>query len=179
MRNNNPTEFDEQANEGQNIMPVILRDYLPYWPVIVAAVLLGYITSTVYLRYTKPTYAIASTVMIKNDDKSATNLIEQAMGEGKSSTDDEVEIIKGRRVLEKAVELANYFYEIRLYGKVNHSVLSVERSPVQLKFLKPDSIKPFEVKFNITEDGKNVMVNGKQLDHVNNINKLFNRIFYR
>lgn len=159
---NNPTEFDEQATEGQSTLPIILRDYLPYWPVIVAAVLLGYLTSTVYLRYTKPTYAIASTVMIKNDDKSADNLIKQAMGEGKSSTDDEVEIIKGRRVLEKAVELANYFYEIRLYGKINHSVLSTNQSPVQLIFLKPDSIKPFEVKFNVASDGKNLVVNGKQ-----------------
>ena len=159
---NNQSEFDDSTSGGLNPLTVILRDYLPYWPVIAAAVLLGYFAGNVYLRYTRPTFAIASTVMIKNDDRSSDNLIKQAMGEGKSSTDEEVEIIKGRRVIAKAVELANYFYEFRVYGKVNYSILSFDQNPVSLTFLKPDSIKPFDVKFEVDLASKTVLVNGKQ-----------------
>ncbi len=141
----------------------ILRDYLPYWPVVVVAGILGFFAAQVYLRYTRPIYSVGAVVMIKNDDKSADNLIKQAMGDGKSSIDDEVEILKGRKVIERSIELSNAFYELRAYGKVNYSIVEPEQSPIKLVFLNPDSIKPCNVKIEFLPTGNEIRVNGSRL----------------
>ena len=49
----------------------ILRDYVPYWPVVFVAAILGFFSAQVYLRYTRATYSVGAVVMIKNDDKSS------------------------------------------------------------------------------------------------------------
>ena len=38
------SEFEDQNVAGPNIMQIILRDYLPYWPVILAAAIIGYLS---------------------------------------------------------------------------------------------------------------------------------------
>jgi hypothetical protein len=153
------TDSENTLGNG-DLVKIILRDYLPYWPVVLAAAIIGFISSQVYLRYTRPIYSVGAVVMIKNDDKSADNLIKQAMGEGKSSIDDEVEILKGRKVIERSVELSNAFYELRVYGKVNYKIVDYNDLPFKIVFLKPDSIKPCTVKIELTNNANEIVVNG-------------------
>jgi len=51
------SDFDndiEESSGKSNITEILLRDFLPYWPVIIAAAIIGFITSKVYLRYQRP-----------------------------------------------------------------------------------------------------------------------------
>ena len=47
----------------------IVADYLLRWPVIAASLALALAAAHVWLRYQPPVYAVSSTVMIKQGDK--------------------------------------------------------------------------------------------------------------
>jgi uncharacterized protein involved in exopolysaccharide biosynthesis len=135
--------FETENNNSPNVLQTILRDYLPYWPVVLVMAILGYFASGIYLRYARPIYNFAATVVIKNEDKSADNLIKQSiLGEGTSSVEDEVAIMKGRNVIGRAIDIANAFYEVITYGKINYSIVNSDDLPFELIFLNRDSINP-------------------------------------
>jgi uncharacterized protein involved in exopolysaccharide biosynthesis len=114
------SEFEGQNVAGPNIMQIILRDYLPYWPVILAAAIIGYLSGKVYLRYQRPVYNVSAAVLLKNEAESTDNLVKQAvLGQGSTKIEDQLEVLKGSKVMAKAAEIANAFYEIKWQGQFN------------------------------------------------------------
>ncbi len=90
MEGNN--EFDDElAGSGGsgNMLQTLLRDYIPYWPVVVAAAIIGYISAKVYLRYQRPVYEVNASLLIKDDSKSTDNLVKTAvLGQGSTTIED-------------------------------------------------------------------------------------------
>ncbi len=124
-------EFDEELG-GQggsgNILNTLLRDYIPYWPVVVAAAIIGYISAKVYLRYQRPVYEVNASLLIKDDSKSTDNLVKTAvLGQGSTTIEDQIELLKsakvmnGRRIRSMPIFSTN--------GKVSSIIISITLRP--------------------------------------------------
>jgi len=141
------SEFEDHNVVGPNIMQIILRDYLPYWPVVFAAAIIGYLSGKVYLRYQRPVYSVSAAVLLKNDAESTDNLVKQAvLGQGSTKIEDQLEVLKGSKVMTKAAELSNAFYEIKWQGQFNHYYSYKWFQPIDFVFLNTDSRKGFSAK---------------------------------
>jgi uncharacterized protein involved in exopolysaccharide biosynthesis len=71
---------DNNGGNNPNIIESLLRDFLPYWPVIFAAAIIGFISSKVYLRYQRPVYQSVAGILLKNESESTESLLKQAVG---------------------------------------------------------------------------------------------------
>jgi uncharacterized protein involved in exopolysaccharide biosynthesis len=61
------SEFlDDEQQQGEPIGEIIRRDYLPFWPLIVLASLLGLGVAHLVLRYKQPLYSATAKIMFKN-----------------------------------------------------------------------------------------------------------------
>ncbi len=157
------SEFEDHNVVGPNIMQIILRDYLPYWPVVFAAAIIGYLSGKVYLRYQRPVYSVSAAVLLKNDAESTDNLVKQAvLGQGSTKIEDQLEVLKGSKVMTKAAELSNAFYEIKWQGQFNHYYSYKWFQPIDFVFLNTDSIKGFSAKFNVNENCTEVVLDGNE-----------------
>ena len=76
---NNDLE-DNNGGSNPNIMEALLRDFLPYWPVIFAAAIIGFVSSKVYLRYQRPIHQSVAGILLKNESESTESLLKQAVG---------------------------------------------------------------------------------------------------
>ena len=82
---------------------------LSYWPLFLGCVLVSLLIAFLYLRYTTPQYNVYSRILVK--DEKAASMGEAAVLEevlepnaGKSSVENEVEIIKSYPLMRKVVE---------------------------------------------------------------------------
>jgi tyrosine-protein kinase Etk/Wzc len=86
-----------------------------------------------YLRYTQPIYQVTSTLLIKDQKKSASNDILNKLdqGAGSKDVDNEIEILKSRTLMTKVVERLNLNVQYRTEGRVIE-VNAYEHRPVNL-----------------------------------------------
>lgn len=140
--NYNDTNND---NDSLNIREE-LEKYLIYWRWFVLCVLLSLICAFLYLRYSTPTYSASTSILIKDNQKSGISAELSAIadlgivGTGSvNNTDNEIHIIKSRKIIGNVVDSLNltisYFSQGRIklteeYGDV----------PLQLEVLNKNLI---------------------------------------
>jgi len=151
----------EENNGNAKIWETILRDFLPYWPVIFAAAIIGFISSKVYLRYQRPVHQAEAGILLKDESQSTDNLLRQTLG-GQTQTpvEDELEIIKGTNVMQRAAKLTNTFYFLEWAGQFNNYTDHKKSQPFDIEFLNPDSINPFSAKLNVDKQNTGLLVEG-------------------
>lgn len=151
----------EENNGNAKIWETILRDFLPYWPVIFAAAIIGFISSKVYLRYQRPVHQAEAGILLKDESQSTDNLLRQTLG-GQTQTpvEDELEIIKGTNVMQRAAKLTNTFYFLEWAGQFNNYTDHKNSQPFDIEFLNPDSINPFSAKLNVDKQNTGLLVEG-------------------
>lgn len=143
MQNHNSYNTLEEEQDAFNIAE-IAQQYLRHWKWFVLSVLICLIAAFFYMRYTTPIYKASSTILVKDDRKGGLQSELTAfsdlglMGGVKSNVDNEIEIIKSRTIIEKAVKALDfnitYFTEgtVRskeLYGRKPITVTFIERKP--------------------------------------------------
>src|SRR5690606_18254471 len=125
-----------QKEENINLREILER-YLYYWPWYVLGFVLAVSLAFLYLRYAQPEYGVQSKILLLDDDSSLSGEMAAlqdmtGMGGGKTNVEDQVEVLKSRRlILEVAKELKlniRYFTE----GRVKRSELLPEESPFHL-----------------------------------------------
>src|SRR5689334_1137380 len=87
----------ENAEEEKNGLQDILKKYLPWWPLFIGLVILGFLGSWAYLKMATPIYQASATILVKDDDKSAStaSLVEAMdMFGSKKVVENEIEVIK-------------------------------------------------------------------------------------
>ncbi|WP_396191049.1 GumC family protein [Flavobacterium sp.] len=95
-----------------------LDKYFFYWRWFVVSVVACLVAAFLYLRYATPIYSASTTILVKDDKKGGlasefSGLSEIGLlGKAKSNVDNEVEILKSRTLIEKAVKelRLNYIY---------------------------------------------------------------------
>lgn len=143
MQNLTPLNNQEEDEESMNIADMV-QQYMYHWKWFLASVLVCLLLAFFYLRYATPIYKATSTIMVKDDKKgglqselSAFSDLGLMSGVG-NNVDNEIEILKSRTIVEKAVkELGfniNYFSDgrvkdLQLYDNKPITVSFIESSP--------------------------------------------------
>ncbi len=170
MSDFNNNEFEENNQGNTNIMETLLRDFLPYWPVILAAAIIGFISSKVYLKYQRPVHQVEAGILLKDESQSTDNLLKQAIGgQGQTSIEDELEVLKGTNVMRRAAKLSNAFYAIEWAGQFNNYYDYRNTQPFDLEFLNSDSINPFSASINVNTENSAIILEGKETYPYNQI----------
>jgi len=122
----------------------IFSKYIYHWPVFVTAILICFTASIFYLRYTPKVYSVNSTLLIKDDKKTATgvgnDLLNQLDLFGSSKVvDNEIEILKSKTLMRKVIDRLNLVITFRAKGIVVNSDLYLNR-PVDITVVQMDSL---------------------------------------
>ncbi len=174
MQNKNLYPHQEDEEDSRNIGEMV-QQYLQYWKWFALSAALCILLAFMYIRYAVPIYKASTTILVKDDRKGGlqselTAFSDLGLAGGvKSNVENEIEIIKSRTIVEKAIrELGfnvSYFAEGRIrsfevYQNKPISVTFVESQPeffnVGHSFqIKSKSEKQFEV---VSTDGISVGV---------------------
>ncbi len=142
MQNQTPINYKEEE-DSFNIAE-LAQQYMHHWKWFVLSIIMCLAAAFVYIRYTTPIYKATSTILVKDDRKGGLQSELSAfsdlglMGGVKSNVDNEIEVIKSRTIVEKAVRALDfnisYFTEgtvrsMELYEKKPVSITFVERQP--------------------------------------------------
>lgn len=154
----------ENNNGGSNpnIMETLLRDFLPYWPVIFAAAIIGFVSSKVYLRYQRPIHQSEAGILLKNESESTESLLKQAVGKQETRVEDELEILKGSNVMQRAAIFSNSQYIMEWAGQFNNYLDHKKTMSFEVEFLNKESVNSYSFPIHLNTDG-NVVANGNKI----------------
>jgi tyrosine-protein kinase Etk/Wzc len=152
-------DIEDNNGGNTNVMETILRDFLPYWPVIFAAAIIGFISSKVYLKYQRPVHQSEAGILLKSENESTESLLKQAVGKQETKVEDELEILKGNSVMERAAVLSNSLYKMEWAGQFNNYIDHPKTMPFDVEFLNKDSINPYSFQIYINQKGE-IIENG-------------------
>lgn len=165
LEEKNILPVENQEEESINIYEIIFK-YLAYWPWFVASVLVCLVGAFIYMRYQTPVYNITSAVLIKEQNSkgsaAAGNSAMAALQEmgGFSMTnnfDNEVEILKSRTLIRKAVCDLNLYIGTAEKRMLRYNTPLYKNSPVNV-YMTPDEAEKLyggvKVEMYYTPDGK-------------------------
>lgn len=165
LEEKNILPVENQEEESINIYEIIFK-YLVYWPWFVVSVLVCLVGAFIYMRYQAPVYNITSAVLIKEQDSKSSSAAGsgamaalQEMG-GFSMTnnfDNEVEILKSRTLIRKAVCDLNLYITIGEKRMLGYNTPLYKNAPINV-YMTPDEAEKLygniKVRMYYTPDGK-------------------------
>ncbi|MBL4592694.1 MAG: hypothetical protein JKX68_02640, partial [Flavobacteriales bacterium] len=136
MQENVPTENFEEGEEDFNLKG-FLYGYLRYWYIYVFALMLGFGCAYFYNWYVKPVYNVSTKILIK-DDKSTSIGTQELLKDldvynVSKNIENEIEIIKSRKILKKALEQIEVDVLYYLIGNVKKSQIYTD-SPFKIDY---------------------------------------------
>lgn len=130
-----------------NLYEVIFK-YLAYWPWFVVSVIICVACAHVYLRYSTPIYSSTAKILIKEQEgyrgKSITptsDVMELATMSLTSLFDNELEILKSRNLIKKAVSDLGLYITHSQRRKFGYDLQYYKNSPVQVYMTPEDADK--------------------------------------
>lgn len=162
--------YNQPAQEVQDRNT--LRDsivlYLRNWPWFLLGVLLALLMAWIYLRYATPIYHSKASVVVRDarsmrsSSPTGTLINEMSMGSmAAASVDNEVEIIKSKRLMHKVVDDLDLHIKYFIEGKVRQSEIYGSNIPYRLRLIKAKDSEKFPDLNLITrpENGKLRVIN--------------------
>ncbi len=146
--------------EDFNLKELVIR-YLRYWPWFVVSTIIFCSLSYLYLRYTDYTYLTKASILIKDDGNSSLSEL-AAFGDlgivggglSKSAFENEIEILKSRKILSQVVDILNLRVRSFKEGKIK-TVEIFENVPYSINVLNdPLQEKSFQFYIKILSDSK-------------------------
>lgn len=130
--------------------------FLRFWPWFLISLALCFLVAFVYLRYTTPVYNTVATIIIKDDEKkggspdlSSFEDFGMLSGFGTNSIQNEIGILKSRRLMKNVVKNLQLYIRYFAEGTVRTSEL-YEDSPFNIEILNYDEEKARGVTFFVT-----------------------------
>ncbi|PIE99946.1 MAG: tyrosine protein kinase [Maribacter sp.] len=144
----------DNDNEESFQLKEILPKYLRYWPWFLATIGVFLFLGYAYLRYAPVIYSSVAKIKIIDDSKEleiASDAFPFLGGGTKINLDNEIEVLKSYRLLERVVD--DLELDVRYYEVGNIKTTQIYESPIRIYKLFPDdSLKTnlsFEVDFNV------------------------------
>ena len=145
--NINPRLRKNKPEEEFNLYEILFK-YLAYWPWFIASVILCLCCSYMYLRYSTPIYSTSAKILIKEQDnyrsKSSTPLsdvMELATINLTSLFDNELEILKSRTLIKRAVSDLGLYITHSQRRKFGYDPQLYKNSPIQVYMTPEDANK--------------------------------------
>ena len=153
----------EDGSSNTNILELIMRDYLPYWPVVLVAALLGLFAGNTYLKTQVAVYEVGSNILLKDETQQSTDaLLKQAVtGVNQTNINSEIEIIKSGEVMKQAVIKSGAQISCWWDGRVRTQFENIADFPLSIEF---DTLLVKDVVFSlgIADKSKSVLIDGKK-----------------
>ena len=179
MNNNSsyPSHMDASAEETINIKSLISK-LTDKWPWFIISVLFCLSIAFIYIKYTAPVYQINAKLLVNDNDKGgslsakASPLMDfGGLIGGKSSVDNEVEILKTRFLMEQVVRQMEL--NIVYYEKSKLILREINEAPFKIKLIKGvDTIKTITLNVDKATDN-GLEISGVNLDKHVNWNEIF------
>ncbi len=166
-----------QEEEKVNIIGEIAHRYLPFWPVFVLTIGISLFLGHLHLRYQTPLYMATATIMLKDKETGMESVLNALEGtEEKQNVENEIEILKSRKIMSEVVIQMGLYAQIYVPGRVKH-VLLYESCPVTFVSLNPQEIRPSPglVNFTYMPGEKVVMLEGKKYPLDSAVNLTFGK----
>ncbi len=143
-------ELKQISQDSDIDIKEILLGYLRYWPFIIITPLIALSLAFIYLRYTPKTYSSTATILIKDEKSGGVSelaaLEDLGIGGGslsKSVFENEIEILKSRRLLGEVVDALNLRTRYFKQGQIINSEVFGD-TPFKVQILTAsDSIVEF------------------------------------
>ena len=142
-KNENMLNSQLEENDTLNIREE-LEKYLIHWKWFFIGAILSLIFGYIYLRYTAPQYSASATILIKDNQKSGISKELEAFkdmgivgGGSTNNTDNEIEIIKSRKIIGKVVDSLNLDINYYIEGRVIKSE-RYNKKPIRFDFISKD-----------------------------------------
>ncbi|MGI8581607.1 MAG: GumC family protein [Chitinophagaceae bacterium] len=159
-------------DEDENFIQQLVLKFLPYWPMFLVAIILGFGIAYTYLRYTTPIYQATATLIIKDERKGneESKLMESFdLVSSKKIVENEIEIIQSRKLMIDVVKHLGLYAPISDQGKIK-ALSAYTKSPVTVLTTNPDSIISVEkVKLDFDKNNNTVILNDKYKYPLNQI----------
>lgn len=138
------TSQDELLDKGEQIQRLLYR-IIPFWPLIILAIILSLVGARIYLRYQVPVYMAKGRVIVNDvtEQKSANiqEILKIDTRNLSSEAEREMQILQSRDLLAKlAAKLQlniNYFQK----GRIRTAPYDVNDLPFKLELENPDTVK--------------------------------------
>jgi tyrosine-protein kinase Etk/Wzc len=118
-----------------------LNRYLFHWPLFLLALVFCIATAVIYLKIVKPVYQINASILIKEDgsssesSKAAASLLQELdFSDTRKSVDNEIEIIKSRRLISQVISDLQLFVSYESNKKIGKKSL-YGKSPVKFNLI--------------------------------------------
>ena len=143
-RISNETDLQENSLEKNQQLQYLLFRLFPFWPWIALAIIIGYGTGYMLLRYATPIYQVKTRVVINDDSQAKTanlqEIIKLDTRNLSSETEKEIETIRSLDLLKKVVSKLQL--NVAYSGKGNIKTGQLYKNlPATLELTNPDSIK--------------------------------------
>ncbi len=155
-------DLEDNNGGNPNIMEALLRDFIPYWPVIFAAAIIGFISSKVYLRYQRPIHQSVAGILLKSESESTESLLKQAVGKQETKIEDELEILKGSNVMQRAAIFSNSQYAMEWAGQFNNYLDHKNTMSFEVEFMNKETVNSYSFPIHLNMEGY-IVANGKQI----------------
>ena len=123
--------FSEEQEDSTNILNYAFK-YLRYWYLIALSLILCLLYAYTYLKRYTPIYQVSATLLVKDDKKMNTQVLEKLnmKGSGKM-VENEIEVLKSRVLIGKVVDNLNLTVSYWTEGNARDNEL-YENSPIKL-----------------------------------------------
>ena len=123
-----------------------IEKYIIYWKWFVLGVFVSIVLAFLYLRYSTPLYTAKAVILIKENQKSGISAEMKAfedlgiLGGSTNNIDNEIEIIKSRKIIGDVIKKLNYNISYFSEEGVKESELYNKKSPIIIDFIRKDSV---------------------------------------
>lgn len=180
MENRSESHITNIENKNAlKVYQIILRDFLPFWPVYLTFILTFIVIGNLKNSYTQKLFETETGVLLKDESNTTSDiLLQQVAGKSPTFIDDEIGVIKGFQVIKGAVERSNFIFSVHSTGMIKSVDLPMMELPFTMDLLNLDSIRNSKFAFRILKDGS-IRIRGKvvRFETVNYIDG--NRIIFR
>ena len=159
-----PVRREPLQREEINLYEILFK-YLAYWPWFIVCVIVCMCCAHMYLRYSEPVYSSSAKILIKEQDnyrsKSSTPLsdvMELATINLTSIFDNEVEILKSKTLIKKAVTDLGLYISHSQRRRFGYDIPYYKNSPVEVYMTPEDANKlRGQVQIQMLYDGKELV----------------------
>ncbi|MDF2553862.1 MAG: capsular biosynthesis protein [Chryseobacterium sp.] len=139
----NQTQIHNEAQEESLNIREILKPYINRWYWFVIGAIITLIAAWFFLRYSIPVYSTESTLLIKEVKKSSAGQPDMSViselsgigGMGTNSVDNEIEILKSKKLMLSVVREKALETNIYAKGKIKETELYKETSPFLVRII--------------------------------------------
>ena len=132
------------SNDAFNIRDEVEK-YLIHWKWFLLFVVISLTGAYLYLRYATPQYSASTSILIKDNNKSGISAELAAFedlgivgGGSSNNTDNEIEILKSRKIIGSVVDSLNFDVSYYIEGRLKQ-VEVYKKTPIIFTFIKKDS----------------------------------------